>query len=474
MSKHHHHHNRRAFLGNLSYGCASLGVTTLLSSWTNMGLVNAAAAANRPFIRNPLAGNYKALVCVLLAGGNDSYNMLIPKGNGEYSDYATIRSNLAIDQTSLLQINPLNPDGKTYGLHPNMGHIKTMFENQDLAFVANVGALVAPTTVSTYSANSNLPLGLFSHADQVRHWQTSIPDSRSALGWGGRIADILYSNNMNNDISMNISLDGLNLFQRGNNIQPYTIRSSGNGSVLINGATNNNFSETIKRQTVDNLLEHNYQNILEKAYANSIVGSKNNSIAFDTAIANGENFDTFFEDDTFSQKMKMVARTIASRDVLEVSNQTFFVQLGGFDTHDDIIERHGDLMTNLNAALNSFNQAMIELNVHNDVTTFTISDFSRKLISNGDGSDHAWGGHTMVMGGAVKGKKIYGQFPDLYAGNNLDVGDGRLIPTTSCDEYFAELALWFGASSSDLDQILPNLYRFWSPNSQNGPIGFLS
>lgn len=438
-----------------------------------MGLLNAAAAANRPFI-SPAAGNYKALVCILLAGGNDSYNMLIPRGDSEYSDYATIRSNLAIDQNALLPISPSNPDGRDYGLHPNMGHIKTMFDDQNLAFVANVGALVAPTTVSTYSANSNLPLGLFSHADQVRHWQTSIPDSRSALGWGGRIADILYSNNLNNDISMNISLDGLNLFQRGNNIQPYTILSSGNGSVLINGATNNNFSETIKRQTVDSLLEHNYQNILEKAYANSIVGSKNNSIEFDSAIFNGEPFDAVFEDDTFSNKLKMVAKTIAARDILGVSNQTFFVQLGGFDTHDDIIERHGDLMANLNVGLNAFNEAMIDLNLHNDVTTFTISDFSRKLISNGDGSDHAWGGHALVMGGAVNGKKIYGQFPDLYAGNNLDVGDGRIIPTTSCDEYFAELALWFGASSSDLDQILPNLNRFWIPNSQSGPIGFLS
>jgi uncharacterized protein (DUF1501 family) len=169
----------------------------------------------------------------------------------------------------------------------------------------------------------------------------------------------------------------------------------------------------------------------------------------------------------------MVARTIAAKDLLGVTYQTFFVQLGGFDTHDDIIARHGDLMTNLDNALSSFYGALKELGMENNVTTFTISDFARKLVSNGDGSDHAWGGHTLVMGGAVNGKKIYGDYPLVYLGNPLDVGDGRIIPTTSCDEYFAELALWYGASPSDLDQILPNINNFWTPQA-TGPIGFMN
>ena len=170
----------------------------------------------------------------------------------------------------------------------------------------------------------------------------------------------------------------------------------------------------------------------------------------------------------------MIARTIAARDLLGVSNQTFFLQLNGFDTHDNFLEEHGALMAQLDSALKSFHDAMVELGVNNDVTTFTMSDFARKLVSNGNGSDHAWGGHAMVMGGAVNGQHIYGNYPDLYLGNPLDTGNGRILPTTSCDEYFAELALWFGASSSDLNQILPNINNFWTPTTGGAPIGFMS
>lgn len=466
-----HQHTRRKFLGNISYGCASLGFTTVMSSWTNMGLINAAAAANRTaYSSNP----YKALVCILLSGGNDSYNMLVPQGVSEYNEYANVRSNLALDRSQLRPINPLNPDGKNYGLHPNLVNVQNLFENENLSFVANVGTLLHPTSVSDYIQNKNLPLGLYSHIDQRNHWQTSVPDDRNAEGWGGRLADIMQSNNQNSDISMNISLDGLNVFQRGNSVQPYSIKTFGNGSVLLNGALSNSVYEQLKRQTVDSLLEYNYQNILEKAYSNSIIGSKNNSISFNTAIANGQPVTTTFGTGKLSERLYMVARTIAARNELNVTNQTFFVELGGFDTHDNIIEDHADLMTELDAALQEFYTALEELQVANDVTTFTISDFARKLISNGDGSDHAWGGHSLVMGGAVKGKRIFGQFPDLHLGNGLDIGDGRLIPTTSCDEYFAELALWFGASSSDLDQILPNIRNFWTPQTNGHPIGFLN
>ena len=466
-----HHQNRRAFLGNVAYGCASMGVTTLLSGWTNMGLVNAAASANRPVYSQN--NNYKALVCILLAGGNDSYNMLIPHVQEEYDDYSEARTNLAIPREDLLEINPLNT-GRKFGIHPRLQNVQNLFENGQLAFMANVGTLVEPTTLASVSQNLNLPQGLYSHIDQAQHWQTSIPQDRNSNGWGGRMADILRTNNQNNDISMNISLDGLNIFQRGNQVQPYSINPSGNGSVLINGATDNGFYESLKRETVDNILEFNYQNLLEKAYANTVVGSKSNSIAFDSAIAGGQPLNTSFGKGDLSKRLQMVARTIASRNILGVSNQTFFVQLGGFDNHDTNLVSHGNLMAELDEALQSFYQALVEMGLENDVTTFTISDFARKLISNGDGSDHAWGGHAIVMGGAVEGQNIYGQYPELYFGNGLDTGEGRLIPTTSCDEYFAELALWFGASSADLDQILPNINNFWTPVSGGHPLGFLN
>ncbi len=467
-----HKHTRREFLGQISMGCASLGVTSLYSGITNLGLMGAAAAANRKVYTQ--SNGYKALVCIMLSGGNDSYNMLVPKGASEYADYAASRTNLALAQNSLLDINPTNVSGMEFGIHPSLTNIQSLFNNGNAAFVANVGALVQPTTLSQFQSGTNLPANLFSHADQRTHWQTSVPQDTSSLGWGGRLGDILYTNNANQNISMNISLDGINIFQRGNVVKEYAISFKDTGSVLLNGATNDNFYNTLKRQTLDNILDKTYNNILETAYANTISDSNSNSLEFSSAIASGMTINTPFNEDKLSQKLLMVAKTIAARNALGVSNQTFFVNFSGFDTHDNFLVEHEVLMAELDAAIGSFNAAMIELGVHSDVTTFTMSDFARKLISNGDGADHAWGGHAMVVGGPVNGQKIYGQFPELFLGNAIDTGGGRLIPTTSCDEYFAELALWFGASSSDLYQILPNINNFWTPTPAGGPLGMFN
>lgn len=468
MSKN-HHHSRRTFLGRASYGCASIGLTTLLSGWTNMSFLNAAANANLSLGSN---SDYKALVCVMLAGGNDSYNMLIPRGTDEYSQYADIRSNLAIAKESILPLNPINTIDRQLGLHPNMPNIQGLFENGKVSFLANAGALVEPTSVFDFQTNANLPLGLFSHSDQRQHWQTSVPQDRDALGWAGRMTDLLHGAGGNPNTALNISLSGLNLFQRGNLVDTMTLKSSGNGATLINGSTSTSFKETIKRQTIDNLMEKNYVNILEKAYSNSVTGSKSNSIVFDSALAGVPDFTTIYPDSNFADRLKMIAKVIGAREALGVQRQTFFVSLSGFDTHDNILEEHGALMGELDSSLAAFYKTLDEeLGVANNVTTFTMSDFSRKLISNGDGSDHAWGGHSMIMGGGIQGQRIFGQYPDLYEGAPLDIGSGRIIPTTSCDEYFAELAMWFGASHSDLDLIFPNLRNFWTPNSSTMPLG---
>ena len=464
--------SRRNFLSTLGIGCAHVGATSLLSGITNMGLLNAAASANKSWVNTP-ANSYKALVCILLSGGNDSYNMLVPRGQSEYNDYATVRTNMALTQNSLLPINPLNPDGKSYGLHPNLPKVQQLFENENLAFIANCGALVRPTTMTDYNTANKLPFGLFSHSDQANHWQTSVPQDRQAVGWGGRLADLLNNNNSNPNVSMSISLNGTNLFQRGNTVQSYSANHNDNGSTLINGSTNTNFYNTLKRQTLDDILEQSYQNTLEKAYANMISGSKTNSIEFDAAVAAGTPISIPFGTDSFSRRMKMTARIIAAHSNLGATNQTFFIQMSGYDTHDSNMEDHAALMATLDNALHDFYSAMESIGMSNNVTTFTISDFGRKLVSNGDGTDHAWGGHAMVMGGAVKGKKIYGQYPNLYLGAPLDTGGGRFIPTTSTDEYFAELASWFGASTSDLEYILPNLSNFWTPSQGGAPIGFM-
>lgn len=206
---------------------------------------------------------------------------------------------------------------------------KILFESGNAAFIANVGALIEPLTSATIGSSNNVPSGLFSHSDQRSHWQTGVPQSVDALGWGGKLADILYTNNSNQDVSMNISLDGVNIFQTGNIIKEFAINPS-TGSVLLNGSNSNDFYNNLKRQTLDNLLDQTYQNILKTAYSNTVTNSNTSSFEFSSAIANGPAITTAFSNDELSQKLLMVAKTIAARNLLGVSNQTFFVDLEGW------------------------------------------------------------------------------------------------------------------------------------------------
>ncbi|WP_010523254.1 DUF1501 domain-containing protein [Aquimarina agarivorans] len=468
-------HSRRTFIESLGLGCAHLGATTLLSGVTNLGLMGSAAAANRSLFAKTSMMDYKALVCVYLAGGNDSFNMLVPTDNDPYKEYQDARTNMAIPKADLLGINPNNTDGKKFGLHPQLKNIQRLFENGNAAFVANCGVLQEPTDLDNFKRKIKLPIGLFSHSHQADRWQTSLPrEINQSVGWGGRMADVLQQNNSNQNLSMSISLSGTNTFQRGNRVQSYAIKNTQNGSTLIKGATNDNFYEKLKRASLDDILEVKHQNILKQAYSDVVSGSKNNSFEFDAALVKGTTITTEFPDSRLGRNLQMVARTIAARDILSVRNQTFFVSERGFDSHADNLESHGSKMGDVDEAVGAFYKALEEIGVANGVTLYTMSDFGRKLVPNGDGTDHAWGGNSLVVGGSVKGKNIFGQYPELYVGNPLDTGGGRLIPTTSADEYFAELALWFGASSSDLEYILPNIGNFWDYRSGGSPLGFLS
>lgn len=469
MGKDHHHNTRRDFLGSVSMGCASLGFASLFNSISNMGLLNAAAAAN---LAAAPPDDYKALVCILLRGGNDSFNMLIPRGASEYQQYAEVRAELAMPQNELLTLNATNTPGLEFGLHPSMPRLQGLFEQENAAFIANIGALVRPITMADFLSDSDMPVGLFSHFDQRMHWQTAVPQDIDSLGWGGRMADILHTTNDNQNISMNISMSGVNVFQRGSLVTEYAISHRGNGSVLINNSSSNNFHEVIKRQTVDNLVEQNYNHILQKAYSDKVRNASASGFEFDAAIANAQTVNTPFETNPLGNRLKMVAKTIAARNILGVKRQTFYVEIKGWDTHDSQTD-HAKMLTELDNAVGAFYDACVELGVENEVVGFTASDFGRKLVTNGNGTDHAWGGNVFAFGNPIKGKKIFGQYPELYVGNPLDIGGGRLIPTTSCDQYFAELALWFGASVGDLDQILPNINNFWIPNANEAPLGFL-
>lgn len=472
MGKHHHKGmNRRKFLGTAS--CAALGTTTLFSSILNLGMANSLAGLAQPSLS--LGGDYKAMVCILLAGGNDSFNMLVPRNGSHYNEYATTRSNLALPQGELLPLNFMDLNGKQFGVHPSMPEVQSLFNSGKLSFVSNVGTLVEPTTMNQFqNGTTKLPLGLLSHSDQIQQWQTSIPQTRSSKGWGGRIADILHAGNTNQDISMNISLSGTNFFQIGNNTNEYAIRASANGSVGIQVYEESNALEVLLKGGVESILNQQYQDIFKSTFADKINTSQENNDAFRAAIDSAPIFSNPFSESALSANLELIAKTIAVRDTIGVSRQTFFITFGGWDHHDEILENQEAMLGVVSRGLSEFQNAMEELGLADCVTTFTISDFARTLTSNGNGSDHAWGGNVMVMGDSVNGGEVFGQYPSLGINGADDVGGSIMLPGVSTDEYFMELARWFGVPNGDLAYVLPNITNFLDPTSPDLPIGFMN
>ncbi|MEM1178025.1 MAG: DUF1501 domain-containing protein [Acidobacteriota bacterium] len=461
---------RRRFLGEAS--CTAVGATSLFSTLLNMRSAWALAGPGAVRVAEPPPGDdYKALVCLFLAGGNDSYNMLVPRGATEYAEYAAIRGDLALPQQSLLPISPITSDGREFGVHPAMPEVQQLFAAGRLAFVNNVGSLVEPTTLQGVVSGSNrLPLGLYSHSDQITHWQTSLPDQRGSLGWAGRTADLLNASNSNQTVSMNISLSGTNIFQAGRQVAPYSITE--NGSLGLEPLGQTGVFDQLRTTAIDSLLDQTYQNLFIDTFSKSTRDALAAHALFSSALEAAPPLISTFSENDVSRSFEMVARTISVRRTLGVRRQTFFILFGGWDHHDEVLNNQASMLPVVSKALAEFDTALAEIGARNDVVTFTASDFARTLTSNGRGSDHAWGGHHLVMGGPVVGGDLYGSYPSLYAGNPLDTGRGRLIPTLSCDEYFAEMALWLGVSASDLATVLPNIGRFYTPGTAP-PIGFL-
>lgn len=454
--------------GFLTHSC-SLGIAsaTMTSTVLQLGLSRTAAAQSAP--------GYRALVCILLAGGNDSYNMLVPADNDQFAEYQAIRADLALAQNSLLVLPGTTSNGRSYGLHPGMPELHSLFASGDAAMIANVGTLLeAFDAQAVQDGTAKLPLGLFSHADQINQWQTAVPDGRIAQGWGGRIADLMQDVNVLNGVSMNISLSGSNVFQSGNQVGEYSIDATGDGAPGLNAYDDGTDFGVLKKRMVDDLLAVQQQHILRREYSRRLRGAIDAQAVFVDALQTSPTLNTPFSSGYFSQSLRQIARVIGARDALGVSRQTFFVTVGGWDHHDDVLDNQANMLPSISAGLQEFRDALVELGVFDEVTTFTTSDFGRTLTSNGKGSDHGWGGHHLVMGGAVNGGSIYGDYPILSSSNPLDVGRGVYAPTTSVDEYFAELASWFGVPASELDQVLPNVRSFYSPESNAPPIGFLS
>ncbi len=450
-------------------GLASLGLSTSTLSAFNLKAIQAAALDNS----DNKADDYKALVCLFLAGGNDSFNMLVPRGNAEYEEYAATRSDMALAQDELQPLNQ-TVDGKTFGLHPSMPQTAGLFNNGMAAFLANTGALVVPTSKEQYQNNSvPLPLGLFSHADLQRHWQTANPGERTHIGWAGKIADLMHDVNTNPIISMNISLSGTNVFQYGNTVTEFSVNPV-KGAAKITGYNSNGGINLERRKAINKFFQRNYDNIFEKTYIDILKAGQESSAQFQEAVEAVPEFNTTFDEEKVSQSFKMIAKVIAARQTLGFKRQIFFIKYNGWDHHSNLLTDQLTMLKNVDNALMSFAEVLNELDVFDKVTTFSMSDFGRTLTSNGNGTDHAWGGNSLMMGGSVSGKNIYGTFPSLELGNPVEIGKGVLIPTTATDLYFAELALWFGVSKSELPTIFPNIGNFYDISSDENPLGFMN
>ena len=365
---------------------------------------------------------YKALVCIFLNGGNDANNVIIPSDPSDYNAYATARSFLAIPQSQLLPISPATySDGRAYGLNPNVPEIQALFAQKKIAFLANTGTLCQPTTLAEYSAGTALPPQLFSHIDQQTQWQSSVPDQPFTTGWGGRLADLVNSMNSNNQISMSISLTGNNFFEVGKTVAQYAV--SPNGAIILNGSTSNPTSQNgIRFKAQSDLLNIQEASLFQTAFAGLTNNSISDSQVLNSALGSASTLRTVFPATTTGGQLNMIARLISAGPSLGLTRQIFFAQLGGWDLHASQVVSHPPLLMEISQALNAFYAATVELGVANQVTTFTASDFSRTYNPNGTGTDHGWGTHCLVMGGAVNGGDIYGRMPSLVVGGPDDTG----------------------------------------------------
>jgi uncharacterized protein (DUF1501 family) len=445
---------RRQFLRNSL--CAAVGTTSIVRTIFDLGSIAAAAELPRA------AGDYKALVCVFLYGGNDGNNMLVPRTGADYTQYAAERGLLALPQASLLPITPLTSTGHTWGLHPSMAGLQNLFAQHRMAVLTNVGPLVAPLTkTQLFNGTVEAPPQLFSHSDQQVHWQTSIPDQAPRTGWGGRTADLLHSLNGNAQVSMSMSLAGSNLFQVGDLVTQYQI--SPYGSIGLDAFTDGPGADPVSL-AIRNLLNLPQSNLLVSGAGGITTRALDNNLLIQSALDAATPLATVFPDTYLGQQLSMIARLISIRTALGLSRQIFFCAADGYDTHGDQLATQTDLLDELSTGLAAFYNATVELGLDQNVTTFTASDFGRTYPENGGGSDHGWGSHQLIVGGAVQGGDLYGTVPTLAVDGPDDAGEGRWIPTTSVDEYSATLARWFGVSNSDLATVFPNLGRFNHPD----------
>ncbi|HRN62535.1 MAG TPA: DUF1501 domain-containing protein [Luteimonas sp.] len=454
---------RRDFLQ--AGACIALGGAGIHSALGNLRLMEATTRAYGPKAFN----DYKALVCVFLFGGNDALNSVIPYDTTAYQRYAQARATLAVPRANLLPLTALAgggaSDGAQYALQASTrdgdaigtGGMRQLFDSGRMAILGNVGTLVRPVTKADYVAGrAELPPQLYSHNDQSSYWQTSAANVDT--GWGGRIADLLHDANPDAFIPIGTSLNtGSQLL-------------SGRGSHYVVGNDGPRlfsyleWDAGVRRAYLALNADNPQAHPFERHFAASFRRARENAWAVTDALESSSPLQTAFPAQHLGRQLAMVARMIKVRQVLGLKRQIFYVSLGGFDHHDGLLDDHPVLLAQVSHALKAFHDATVELGVADSVTTFTASDFGRTLSSNGDGSDHGWGAHHFVVGGAVRGGRFYGTMPVLQNDGPDAAEGGRMIPTTAVDQYAATLARWFGVADGDLDLVFPNLRNFAGRN----------
>jgi uncharacterized protein (DUF1501 family) len=443
---------RREFLRRAS----ALGVAGAAAPWAlSLASIGEAAAATTP-------SDYKALVCVFLYGGNDYGNTLVPFDAPSYQQYQAIRQTIATprDQLIATALNPriALPSGRQMALAPQMGRLKTIFDAGKLGVLLNVGTLVQPTSLAQYYAQSvPLPPKLFSHNDQQSVWQASTPEG-AISGWGGRMGDQFLASNGNATFTC-INVSGNAIFMAGQQVAQYQMAST--GAVAINAVTKPMYGSQACADAMRSLITADRSHWMEQELNRVVNRSVNSQAVVSGALCILPAMSNAFDaTNSLAMQLQLVARMIAARSSLGASRQVFFVSIGGFDMHDFLPEQHPGLLGDVSDAIGSFYDATVELGVADRVTAFTASDFGRTLTSNGDGSDHGWGSHHFVVGGAVKGGRFWGQLPSVSVNGPDDVGQGRLLPSTSVDQLGATLASWMGVTASDLPSVMPQISNY--------------
>lgn len=473
------HFSRRRFLGSM-LTLAGTGAAPFALNLAAMG--NAAAQS---------AGDYKAMVCLFLNGGNDAFNTVLATDSASWNEYLRVRNTGGSDSIHLpgtgetggvLPIVPATAQaGRSFALHPSLGPLKELFDGGRAAVVANVGTLIAPTTLAQYKAKSvALPPKLFSHNDQQSTWQSGQPEGAS-VGWGGRLGDLAVAGNAN-AMFTTISAAGNTVFLSGQQVRQFQVGQA--GAVPIRGISANLYGsaagtsalQAILADAGNDLIEQEQKSAVQRAISSQSILSGAMLAAGPTGVPNPTSYINpatgVAATNPLAVQLQTVARIIGGRSALGAKRQVFYVTLGGFDTHDRQKIQQADLMARLAHALAYFDTILAALqgtDLRRQVTTFTASDFGRTFTSNGDGTDHGWGAHHFVVGGAVRGRDIYGAFPASGLGHALDVGSGSLLPTISVDQYGATLAKWFGVPDSQLGEVFPNLANFTQRD-----LGFMS